>query len=117
MPAAARYIAIGEPKPPAPMHRTLVALIFFWPARPTSGKIKMPGVATDFFVVQLHNSSWIKYGKNQRMQAAPFLWIIPGRSARTGVDRTSLRWIWAGFMRHFTSHESGAKTFAWKAAA
>jgi hypothetical protein len=40
MPAAARYIAIGEPRPPAPMHSTLVPLIFFCPAKPTSGKIK-----------------------------------------------------------------------------
>jgi hypothetical protein len=40
MPAAARYMAMGEPRPPAPMHRTLVALIFFWPARPTSGRIR-----------------------------------------------------------------------------
>ena len=28
------------PEPPPPMHRTLVALIFFWPARPTSGRIR-----------------------------------------------------------------------------
>src|SRR5579859_3076740 len=40
MPAAARYIAIGDPSPPAPMQRTLVEQIFFWPARPTSGRIK-----------------------------------------------------------------------------
>ena len=40
MPAAARYIAMGEPKPPAPMQRTEVEQIFFWPASPTSGRIK-----------------------------------------------------------------------------
>ena len=39
-PAAARYMAMGDPSPPAPMHRTLVERIFFWPARPTSGRIR-----------------------------------------------------------------------------
>ena len=40
MPAAARYMAMGEPRPPAPMQTTLVEQIFFCPASPTSGKIK-----------------------------------------------------------------------------
>jgi hypothetical protein len=29
MPAAARYMAMGEPRPPAPMQTTLVEQIFF----------------------------------------------------------------------------------------
>jgi purine-nucleoside phosphorylase len=40
MPAAARYIAMGDPKPPAPMHSTLVEQIFFCPAMPTSGRMR-----------------------------------------------------------------------------
>src|ERR1039458_6975842 len=40
MPAAAIYMEMGEPRPPAPMHSTLVPLIFFWPAKPTSGRIR-----------------------------------------------------------------------------
>jgi hypothetical protein len=39
-PAAARYIAAGEPRPPAPMHRTLPAFSFFCPSTPTSGMIR-----------------------------------------------------------------------------
>ncbi len=40
MPAAARYIEMGDPNPPVPMHSTLVAFSFFCPAMPTSGKIR-----------------------------------------------------------------------------
>ena len=40
MPAAARYRAIGEPSPPAPMHRTDESFSFCWPADPTSGRVK-----------------------------------------------------------------------------
>ena len=40
MPAAARYMLIGEPSPPVPMHSTLALLSFFWPAMPTSGRMR-----------------------------------------------------------------------------
>jgi hypothetical protein len=39
-PAAARYSAIGEPSPPAPMHSTLAALSFFCPSIPTFGRMR-----------------------------------------------------------------------------
>ena len=39
-PAAARYIATGEPSPPAPMQSTLAAFSFFCPSMPTSGRIR-----------------------------------------------------------------------------
>ncbi len=39
-PAAARYIATGEPRPPAPMHSTLAALSLRCPSIPTSGRIR-----------------------------------------------------------------------------
>ena len=39
---------MGEPRPPAPMHRTLAALIFLWPCQPDFGQNQMPRVAADF---------------------------------------------------------------------
>ena len=39
-PAAARYMATGEPRPPAPMHSTLEALRRLWPSMATSGMIR-----------------------------------------------------------------------------
>ncbi len=37
MPAAARYSAVGEPRPPAPSSRTFASSIFCWPSTPISG--------------------------------------------------------------------------------
>jgi len=39
-PAAARYISAGEPRPPAPTHRTLAFFSLFCPVIPTSGMIR-----------------------------------------------------------------------------
>src|SRR5262245_61938441 len=39
-PAAARYIAAGEPSPPAPIHKTLPAFSLRCPSTPTSGMIR-----------------------------------------------------------------------------
>jgi hypothetical protein len=39
-PAAARYIAAGEPRPPAPMQSTLDAFSRRCPSMPTSGMIR-----------------------------------------------------------------------------
>ena len=36
-PAAARYRAVGEPRPPAPSSSTLASSSFCWPSMPTSG--------------------------------------------------------------------------------
>jgi hypothetical protein len=38
--AAARYMAAGEPSPPAPRSTTLEFRSFFWPALPTSGRMR-----------------------------------------------------------------------------
>ena len=35
-----RYMVMGDPRPPAPMHKTLVEQIFFCPAMPTSGRMR-----------------------------------------------------------------------------
>jgi len=40
MPAAARYIAAGDPRPPAPMQSTLDCFSLRCPSMPTSGRIK-----------------------------------------------------------------------------
>lgn len=40
MPAAARYIAAGQPSPPAPTIKALVLDNFFWPGRKEYNKIK-----------------------------------------------------------------------------
>jgi hypothetical protein len=37
-PAAARYSAAGQPKPPAPTIRTWAARSFSWPSIPISGR-------------------------------------------------------------------------------
>ena len=39
-PAAARYSAIGAPRPPVPTHSTFAAFSFCWPSMPTSGRIR-----------------------------------------------------------------------------
>src|SRR4029077_2583142 len=39
-PAAARYIAAGEPSPPAPRRSTLELSSLRWPAPPTSGRMR-----------------------------------------------------------------------------
>ncbi len=39
MPAAARYIAIGEPRPPAPITSTLASSSLRWPAPPMLGRM------------------------------------------------------------------------------
>ena len=54
MPAAARYMAMGDPSPPAPMQSTLVEQIFFWPGQPHLRQDQVARVAPDFVVVQLH---------------------------------------------------------------
>ena len=56
MPAAARYMAMGEPRPPAPMHSTLVEQIFFWPGQPDFGQDQVPRIAANFVIVQFHTN-------------------------------------------------------------
>src|SRR5690348_13180512 len=40
IPAAARYMAAGDPRPPAPMQRTLPFFNFRWASMPISGMIR-----------------------------------------------------------------------------
>src|ERR1700680_3476443 len=73
-PAAARYSAAGEPRPPAPMSRTLAAMSLRWPMEPTSGRMMWrayrrawsrdkAGPRTIPFVVPLVEVTWFSIGQ------------------------------------------------------